>query len=265
MQTKVNLVGRMNGKRVLVTGAASGIGLGIAQRMAEEGARVAICDLDAGALRSVAEANPGWLCLQADVACESDVKRVVDSVGDKFGGLDCLVNNAGIAGPTLAVEEIALEQWEAVQACNVRGAFLCARATAPLLKAQGGSLIILSSIAGRMGVPYRTPYAAAKWALIGLAKSLALEMGEFKVRVNAILPGLTRGPRLDGVIRARAQSNGRSFEEQVALEVGSTALREMGEARDIANAALYLASDEGRLITGVALAVDAGLESVTFR
>jgi len=152
-----------------------------------------------------------------------------------------------------------------VLACNLRGAFLCARAAAPLLKAQGGSLIILSSVAGRMGVPFRTPYAAAKWALIGLAKSLALEMGEFKVRVNAILPGLTRGPRLDGVIRSRAQDAGRTFDEQVSVEVSSTALREMGEADDIANAALYLACDEGRRVTGIALAVDAGLESVTFR
>lgn len=261
----MDIVGRMKGKRVLVTGAASGIGLAIAQRMAQEGARVAICDVQPAVLRTVAQAHPDWLCLQADVSSEADVRHMFDAVASGLGGLDCLVNNAGIAGPTLPVEEIAVEQWEAVQACNVRGAFLCARAAAPLLKAQGGSLIILSSVAGRMGVPYRTPYAAAKWALIGLAKSLALEMGEYKVRVNAILPGLTRGPRLDGVIQARAQGAGRSFDEQVALEVGSTALREMGEARDIANAALYLASDEGRLVTGVALAVDAGMESVTFR
>lgn len=255
----------MDGKRVLVTGAASGIGLAIAQRMDEEGARVAICDLQAEALRVVQNRHPEWLCISADVSSEADVKRMVETVRAGFGGLDCLVSNAGVAGPTAAIEAIELDQWEAVQACNVRGAFLCARASAPLLKAQGGSLIILSSVAGRMGVPFRTPYASAKWALIGLAKSLALEMGEFKVRVNAILPGLTRGPRLDGVIRARAESAGRSFADQVAVEVGSTALRAMGEALDIANAALYLASDEGRLVTGVALAVDAGLESVTFR
>lgn len=258
-------VGRMKQKRVLVTGAATGIGRAIAERMAEEGARVAICDLQPEALRRVQESHPDWLCIPADVSSEADVERTVELVHSSFGGLDCLVNNAGIAGPTAPIEAIALEQWEAVQACNVRGAFLCARATAPLLKAQGGSLIILSSIAGRMGVPFRTPYASAKWALIGLAKSLALEMGEAKVRVNAILPGLTRGPRLDGVIRSRAENAGRSFDEQVQVEVGSTALREMGEALDIANAALYLASDEGRLVTGVALAVDAGLESVTFR
>ncbi|MDP3702404.1 MAG: SDR family oxidoreductase [Hylemonella sp.] len=258
-------VGRMKGKRVLVTGAASGIGRAIAQRMAEEGALVAICDVDPEALRAAKESQPEWLCIRTDVSSESEVAQMMEVVRARLGGLDCLVCNAGIAGPTGPIEAITLDQWEAVQACNVRGSFLCARAGAPLLKAQGGSLIILSSIAGRMGIPFRTPYASTKWALIGLAKSLALEMGEFKVRVNAILPGLTRGPRLDGVIQARAQSAGRSFDEQVALEVGSTALREMGEALDIANAALYLASDEGRLVTGVALAVDAGLESVTFR
>jgi NAD(P)-dependent dehydrogenase (short-subunit alcohol dehydrogenase family) len=261
----MNAVGRMNGKRVLVTGGASGIGRAIAERMAQEGARVAICDVQQETLWEVQASQPEWRCIRADVSNEADVERMVDSVRASFGGLDCLVSNAGIAGPTAAIEAIALDEWEAVQACNVRGAFLCARASVPLLKVQGGSLIILSSIAGRMGIPYRTPYASTKWALIGLAKSLALELGEFKVRVNAILPGLTRGPRLDGVIRARAEKAGRSFEEQVAVEVGSTALRAMGEALDIANAALYLASDEGRLVTGVALAVDAGLESVTFR
>jgi NAD(P)-dependent dehydrogenase (short-subunit alcohol dehydrogenase family) len=255
----------MKDKRVLVTGGASGIGLAIAERMTEEGARVSICDVSQDALRAVQERRPDWLCIRADVSSESDVAHMVESVRTRLGGLDCLVSNAGIPGPSAAIEHVELGQWEAVHACNVRGAFLCSRACAPLLKAQGGSLIILSSIAGRMGVPFRTPYASAKWALIGLAKSLALEMGEFKVRVNAILPGLTRGPRLDGVIQARAGQAGRSFEEQVAVEVGSTALREMGEALDIANAALYLASDEGRLVTGVALAVDAGLESVTFR
>lgn len=261
----MNPVGRMSGRRVLVTGGASGIGLAIARRMAEEGAFVAICDMQTEALGDVEKAQPEWLCIRADVSSEADVAHMMESVRTRFGGLDCLVSNAGIAGPTAPVENISLAQWEAVQACNVRGAFLCARSAAPLLKTQGGSLVILSSIAGRMGIPYRTPYAAAKWALIGLAKSLALEMGEFKVRVNAILPGLTRGPRLDGVIQARAQSAGRTFDEQVSLEVSSTALHEMGEARDIANAALYLASDEGRLVTGIALAVDAGLESVTFR
>ncbi len=257
--------GRMTNKRVLVTGAASGIGRAIAERMTEEGARVAVCDIAQEALDAVQADRSDWLCIRADVSSETDVAGMVQAVQARFGGLDCLVSNAGIPGPSAAIEDIGLDQWEAVHACNVRGAFLCARACAPLLKAQGGSLIILSSIAGRMGVPFRTPYASAKWALIGLAKSLALEMGEFKVRVNAILPGLTRGPRLDGVIQARAASAGRSFEEQVAVEVGSTALREMGEALDIANAALYLASDEGRLVTGVALPVDAGLDSVTFR
>lgn len=261
----MNNIGRMKGKRVLVTGAASGIGFAIAKRMAEEGALVAICDTQKDELRKVLEAQPDWICILADVTSEADVTEMIDVVRSRLGGLDCLVNNAGIAGPTAAIESIELEQWEAVQACNVRGAFLCARASAKLLKAQGGSLIFLSSIAGRMGVPLRTPYAASKWALIGLAKSLALEMGEFKVRVNAILPGLTRGPRLDGVIRGRAEKAGRSFDEQVLIEVESTALHEMGEALDIANAALYLASDEGRFVTGIALSVDAGLDSVTFR
>ena len=124
---------------------------------------------------------------------------------------------------------------------------------------------MMSSLAGRVGVPFRTPYASAKWALIGLTKSLAVELGEHKIRVNAILPGLTRGPRLERVIEARAASSGRTFEEQVAVEVSAGALGELVEPEDIASAALYLASDEGRRVTGVSLPVDAGLESATFR
>ncbi|MDP3138044.1 MAG: SDR family oxidoreductase, partial [Burkholderiaceae bacterium] len=143
--------------------------------------------------------------------------------------------------------------------------FLCTRLGVPLLKVQGGSIIIMSSAAGRFGYSLRTPYASTKWALVGLAKSLASELGPDGIRVNAILPGMTNGERLDGVIRARAEQFGRSYEEQMALQVQSASMRVNVDAIDIANTALFLASDEGRHVSGVALPVDAGLETIAWR
>lgn len=256
---------RLEGKRALITGAAGGLGLAIAQRFDQEGARVAICDIDAAALAVAGRRHPHWICMRTDVSDEDDVQAMFDRLQSEFRGLDVLVNNAGIAGPTAPIENIRTREWQSVFDVNVLSAFFCTRLAAPMLKAQGGAVVIMSSIAGRLGVPFRTPYVSAKFALVGLTKSLALELGPHKIRVNAILPGLTSGDRLDGVIRARAAALGRTFEDQKYLEVQRTALGEMGEPIDIANAALYLSSDEGRMVTGVALAVDSGLESLTFR
>lgn len=256
---------RLGGVKALVTGAAGGLGLAIAERFSAEGAKVAICDIDEAALAAAKTRHPEWLCQRTDVSSEAEVGALFGRIRAEWGGLDCLVNNAGIAGPTAPIEEIDAVVWHKVFATNVMSAVFCTQAAVPMLKRNGGTIIIVSSVAGRLGVPLRTPYASTKWALIGLTKSLALELGRSRIRVNAILPGLTRGARLDGVIEARAQKFGRTFDEQKAFEVGTTALGEMGEPQDIANAALFLASPEGRIVTGVALSVDAGLESATFR
>lgn len=256
---------RLEGKRALITGAAGGLGLAIAQRFHAEGARVAICDINDAALAEARRQHPNWLCTRTDVSDEHSVQAMFDTLQSEFSGLDVLVNNAGIAGPTASIEDIDVRDWLSVFNVNVLSAFLCTRLAAPMLKVQGGSVVIMSSIAGRMGVPFRTPYVSAKFALVGLMKSLALELGPHKIRVNAILPGLTRGARLDGVIEARAAKLGRTFDEQKFLEVRSTALGEMADPIDIANAALYLSCDEGRRVTGVALAVDSGLETLTFQ
>lgn len=258
-------VGRIHGKRVLITGGASGLGLAIAERFGLEGALIAICDVNGAALDAVSALHPAWHCTQADVANEASVAAMFEGLANEFGGLDILVNNAGISGPTAAVEDIGLAAWQAVFAVNVQGTFLCTRLAVPMLKVQGGSIIIMSSAAGRFGYSLRTPYAAAKWALVGLAKSLASELGPAGIRVNAILPGMVNGERLDDVIRARALQSGRSYEEQLALQVQSASLRVNVEAADIANTALFLASEEGRHITGTAMPVDAGLETIAWR
>lgn len=256
---------KLDGKRVLVTGGASGLGLAIAERFSGEGARIAICDVDEAALENVRLHHPGWLCLSADVASEGAVGALFDEIRRSFDGLEILVNNAGISGPTAPVEEIDAGAWQAVFDVNVLSAFLCTRLAIPMLRPQGGAIIMMSSAAGRFGYPFRAPYAAAKWALVGLTHSLASELGPDGIRVNAILPGMTDGARLDAAVHARAATFGRTYEEQMALQLQSTSMRANVGAVDIANAALYLASDDGRRITGVALPVDAGLETISWR
>lgn len=255
--------GRLKGKRFLVTAGADGLGLAIAETYAEEGARVAVCDVRTEALASVQGRHPAWLVLQADVGVESDVEKLFAAVDQAFGGLDGLVNNAGVAGPTAAVESIVPDEWRRCIDVNLLGNFLCTRLAVPRLRqAGGGAIVNLSSSAGRHPFPFRAPYSAAKWAVIGLTRSLAVELGPDNITVNAILPGLVRGARLDAVIAARAGEYGRTFDEQRAAMLDRVAMKRSVEARDIARAALFFASPDGARITGEALGVDAGLISL---
>ncbi|MCL4799444.1 MAG: SDR family oxidoreductase [Burkholderiales bacterium] len=244
------------GLRVLVTAGAAGIGRAIAQTFRGHGARVHICDVDERALAECARAMPDATQTVADVAKLADVERVFADVRQRLGGLDVLVNNAGIAGPTGRVEDIAPEDWERTIAVDLTGMFYCTRLGMPMIKAAGGgSIINLSSAAGRLGFPMRTPYAAAKWGVVGFTKSLAMEAGPDKVRVNCIQPGMVAGDRIRRVIDAKAKARGRTFEEQEAQMLGSVSLRTYVTVEDIANTALFLATDAGKHVTGQALAV----------
>ncbi len=186
---------KIEGLRVVVTAGASGIGLATARAFAREGARVFLCDIDRDALAAVAGSDPAFGQIECDVADAAAVDRLFAAATSTLGGLDALVNNAGIAGPTAACEDIAPSDWERTLAVNLTGQFLCARRAIALLKASdNASIANLSSAAGRLGFPMRTPYAAAKWGVIGLTKSLSIELGPFGVRVNAIMPRLGGGP-----------------------------------------------------------------------
>jgi len=245
-----------NGLRVLVTAGAAGIGRAIARIFVEHGARVHICDIDARALGEAKQSLPTVTQSVADVAKPADVERLFDDASKALGGLDVLVNNAGIAGPTAKVEDIALEDWERCIAIDLNGMFYCTRKAMPLIKAAGGgSIINLSSVAGRLGFAMRTPYAAAKWAVVGFTKSLAVEAGPDKVRVNCIQPGYVEGERIERVIRDKAQGLGIGEDEMRRRIFDSVSLREFVSAQDIANMALFLATDVGKHITGQALSV----------
>jgi NAD(P)-dependent dehydrogenase (short-subunit alcohol dehydrogenase family) len=248
-----------HGLRVLVTAGAAGIGRAIARIFTLHGARVHICDVDRAALEACAREQPDISRSLADVSRREDVDRLFSDVKRELGGMDVLVNNAGIAGPTAKVEDIQPEDWEKCIAVDLNGMFYCTRLAMPLLKAngreRGGSVINLSSVAGRLGFGMRTPYAAAKWGVVGFTKSLAVEAGPDGIRVNCIQPGNVEGERIDRVIEAKAKAFGVSFETQKQALLETTSLRTFVSAQDIANMALFLATDAGKHISGQALSV----------
>lgn len=249
-----------DGLRVLVTAGAAGIGRAIANTFLEHGARVHVCDVDEAALSKLKRELPRVTQTRADVASRGDVDRLFDDVERELGGLDVLVNNAGIAGPTAKVEDIRPEDWERCIAVDLNGMFYCTRRAMPMIKAAGGgSIINLSSIAGRLGFALRTPYAAAKWAVVGFTESLAAEAGPDGVRVNCIQPGVVEGDRVERVIEAKAKGLGISNEQMRARLLESVSLRTTVSAQDVANTALFLATDAGRHISGQSISVCGGV------
>jgi len=245
-----------NGLRVLVTAGAAGIGRAIAQTFVRHGARVHICDVDDAALR---QTDKSVSATRADVARLADVDRLFDDVRNNLGGLDVLVNNAGVAGPTGKVEDIEPAEWERCIAVDLNGMFYVTRKAMPLIKAAGGgSIINLSSIAGRFGFALRTPYSAAKWAVVGFTQSLAVEAGPDGVRVNCIQPGIVEGERVERIVADKAKTLGVSSEEVKRRMVEGIALKTTVTAQDVADTALFLAVGAGRHISGQAISVCGG-------
>jgi len=250
------------GLRVLISGAASGIGAAIADAFVETDAQVYVCDVDSAAIEKTRQRNPKLHTGVADVANREQVDAVMDDARAKLGGLDLLVNNAGIAGPTGEVDAIEPDDWERAVSTNLNSQYYFLRKAVPLLKATSDcpGIIAMSSVAGRLGYAFRTPYASTKWAIVGLVKSLAIELGPSNVRVNAILPGVVQGERMDRVIAARAESTGVSFEEMKEQYLRKISLRRMVTVDDIAAMALFLASPAGQNISGQAISVDGNVE-----
>ena len=247
------------GLRVLVTAGGSGIGRVIAKTFLDHGARVHVCDVDEKALKKLKKEAPAITQTLADVADVSQVEKLFEEVKRNLGGLDVLVNNAGIAGPTAKVEDIRPEDWERCIAVDLNGMFYCTRKAMPLIKAAGGgSIINLSSAAGRLAFPMRTPYSAAKFGVVGFTESLAAEAGPDKVRVNCIQPGVVEGERIERVIEAKAKGLGVDKEEVRRRLLEGVSMHTTVSAQDIANMALFLATEAGKHISGQALAVCGG-------
>lgn len=247
---------RVDGKRVLITGAAAGIGLVMARTFIAAGARVHVCDIDEGAIAAAVASTPGLTASRADVSSEGDVERLFADVRTQLGGLDCLINNAGSAGPTAPVEDVRLEDWDRCMAICMTSQFLCTREAVPMLKEAGrGSIVNISSAAGRYGFAMRTPYAAAKFAVIGFTKSVSIELGRFDINVNAIQPGLVAGDRQERVIAAKAAARGIDPEQQRAELLRHVSMGRFVTPKEISDMALYLCSDEGHGVSGQAISV----------
>ncbi|HEX9770071.1 MAG TPA: SDR family oxidoreductase [Kiloniellales bacterium] len=251
-------------KRVLITAGGAGIGRAIAGAFSRAGARVHVCDIDAEALADAEEQWPELGTTLADVADAEQVDRLFDDALGRLGGLDFMINNAGIAGPTAAVEDCDLEGWRRTLAVNLDGTFYCARRAIPALKAAGGGAIVnMSSSAGLFGYALRSPYVAAKWAIIGFTKTLAMELGPHGIRANAICPGPVTGPRMDRVIAAQAKARGVAEQQIRDNYTRNISLRTFIDAEDIANAAIFLCSPAGAKISGQAFPVDGHTESLS--
>ena len=251
----------MNGKRVVVTAGAQGIGLAITGAFAAAGAQVHICDVNDEFLAAAKAKFPGVSESRTDVSNEAQVDAMFAELSARWNGLDVLVNNAGIAGPTAKVENTDLSEWNQTIAVNLTGPFLCTRSAVPLLKAAGGgSIVNLSSAAGRLGFPLRTPYSASKFGVIGLTETWAMELGPSHIRVNAILPGIVAGDRQERVIAAKAALYDIEHEDMRQRLLSLVSLRSMVTAQDIANQIVFICSPAGALISGQSLSVCGNVE-----
>jgi len=246
-------------QRVLITGGGSGIGLAMAETFAASGSRVWVTDIDAGALEQL-PSDWGKSCV--NVASEAEMAGCFEDIKSIWGSLDAVCANAGTAGPTALIEDISLEDWRMCVSVNLEGAFLAAKYAAPLMKSQGaGAMVFTSSTAGIFGYPSRAPYSSAKWAVIGLMKTLAMELGPFGVRTNVICPGAVEGARMEGVLQREAAAKGTTRDAIYAGYASGTSMRSFVTAQDIANMAAFLCSDAARFVSGQVIAVDGHTEN----
>ncbi len=253
----------LKNKIALVTGGSQGIGRAISENFLAAGAAVAIAALDDQELkRTSAEFQSRGLKFKAyavDLSDDAQLDSLVKSVVRDLGPLDILINNAGITGPTGRADEIAISDWDKTLGIDLRAPFLLSRAVIPsMIERKTGRIINISSIAGKMAYPLRSPYAAAKWGLVGLTLTLAQELGPYNIRVNVICPGPTRGEMIDSAIRARAAAVGVEVEVMSQEYVRATALKRMVLPEEVAALALFLCSPESDAITGQAIDVSAG-------
>jgi meso-butanediol dehydrogenase/(S,S)-butanediol dehydrogenase/diacetyl reductase len=259
----VGLAAAMSGV-ALVTGGNRGIGRAIALRLAEAGFAVCVSGRDEDALAESVDELEGRgaraLGVPGDVSSEEDVAQLVERASG-LGPLEAVVNNAGAAGPTLPLHELPAEEFASVIAANLLGPFLVAKHALPgMIERRSGSIVNIGSVAGVQAYPLRSPYAASKWGLVGLTRTLAAEVGRHGIRVNLVAPGPTRGGRSDAVIRARAEASGvaeaevrRTFEEQIPL-------RRFVEPSEVAAAVAFLCSEAASGITGQSFCVSGGFE-----
>ncbi len=248
-------------KKVLITAGASGIGLAIAKAFHAGGASVYVCDIDAEGLQRAEALMPGLLTRQCDIGDRAAIVAMVADAATRLDGLDVLVNNAGIGGPTRSVQDLDPADWDAVLKVNLTGTFDVTRNAIPhLVRSARGVVINMASAAGRFGYANRSPYSASKWAVIGLTKTLSMELGQHGICVNAIAPGAVAGDRAERVFQGRAQTTGQSIEEVKRAAMAGQSLKALVDPADIAALAVFLASDAAKSISGQVLPIDGDMQ-----
>jgi len=251
----------VEGLRVIITAGGAGIGRRIATRFHEHGARVFACDVSEPALAELRGLEPKIGTVLADVGDPAAVSRLFDTALSALGGLDVLVNNAGISGPTAAAEDVMPADWDRTIAVNISGQFYCARLAIPAMKAAGGgSIVNISSTSGKTGLPLRLPYAVSKHAVMGFTETLAREVGPHGIRVNTILPGFMNNERSRRIIKAKSEALRITPEAYLAQGLQFVSLRTMIEEVEIADMALFLCSPAAHHITGQAIGVCGNVE-----
>ena len=244
-------------KRVLITAGAAGIGREFARAFSANGAKVFVCDINDKALADIRKEIPSVVARHCDMGLRAEIERMVPEAVAALGGLDVLINNAGIAGLTLSIEDYPPDNWDKVVAVNLTAMFDVSRLAIPhLKKSKAGCIINMSSIAGRGGFENRSPYAATKWGVIGLTKTLALELGAWGIRANAIAPGAVEGERIMRVFQGRAQISGKSMAEVKAEALAGQSIKAMVDPKDVAALAVFLASDAAKSISGQVIPID---------
>ncbi len=251
----------MTAQRVLVTAGAGGIGRAIVKAFMDKGASVFACDIDTDGLAKLEAELPGVHTTRCDISDLADIEQMVKEAVNVLGGLDVLVNNAGIAGPTAPVDQLDPAEWGKVVQVNLNGTFAVTHFAIPHLKqSPAASIINMSSVSGRFGYPNRSAYSTTKWGLIGFSKTLSIELGAFNIRVNAILPGAVDGPRFQKVLEGRAMASGKSVEEETVQALASQSIKHLVNPAHIADLAVFIASDSGQSISGQMLPIDCDMQ-----
>jgi len=249
-------------QRVLITAGASGIGLAIAKTFTADGARVHICDINAQAVKDAIASDPAISGSVTDVGEPNAVIALFDDVKNSLGGLDVLVNNAGIAGPTVPIEEYELTDWNKVMNVNVTATFLVTKAAIPMLKqSDQASIIVMSSVAGRFGYPNRIAYSSSKWALVGFAKTLSMELGPLGITCNTIHPGAVEGARVMSVFEGRAKISGLTVQDEIDKALANQSIKKFIDPNDIAQLVKFLSGKYARTISGQTFPIDGDMKS----
>lgn len=249
---------------IVITAGASGIGYEIAKAFEVLDATIFVCDISAERIETVNQQNNKIHGFVADIGNASQVEAFYDFIKTKTDTINVLVNNAGIAGPTSLTENITPEEWDRTVSVDLNGMFYAAKHALPMLrKAGGGAIVNMSSSAAFSGFPFRSPYTASKWAIIGFTKTLAMEYGAENIRVNAICPGSVKGERIDSVIAKEAELRGLTFEEVKSGYERQVSLRSFVDVTDVANLILYLSSPYAKMISGQAMGIDGHTETLT--